>query len=86
MEQSGPKRSKKHFPFKKIEKLIEMATKNQLDFLEVDGIKIVPRRGVFPNIQPQNGNSKNGKPLPPLTPLQQENIILFGKPDINESN
>lgn len=76
------KRIKKHFPFKKIEKLIEMATKNQLDFLEVDGIKIIPRRaGRAESFNKPDISFDENK----LTPRQKENYILFGK-DIEDAS
>lgn len=75
------KRPKKSFPFKKIEKLIEMATKYSLEFLEVDGIKIVPKKNY--TLSSTNLETEAGKLQPKFTRQQQENIILFGQPDLD---
>lgn len=81
------KRSKIAFPFKKIEKLIELANKHGLEFLEVDGIRIVPRR-VVP-VPAGTSEYSDTKSMPvekwnQLNQRQKEDYILFGPRGIEE--
>jgi hypothetical protein len=72
------KRSKIAFPFKKIEKLIGLANKHNLQFLEVDGIKIIPtKQSTLPAFTGKNGEVAKDK-WDELSPRQKEDYILFG--------
>lgn len=83
------KRTKTSFPFTKIEKLIKLATDNQLQFLEVDGIKIIPKSAApvtekFNQFEALAGAS--GKPFKDLSARDKEDLILFGPNGLSNSN
>lgn len=74
-------KQKQSFPLKKIEKLVKIATTHELDYLEVAGVKIVPRRTVSPLIGAENKkfSNVNTRSLDSLSDQQREDMLLFGE-------
>lgn len=65
---------RRNLPYKRLEKLITLAIKNNLARLTVGDIEIIPRQ-VAPQEKPRTPVTMNGKPL---SAKQQEDYLLFG--------
>lgn len=79
------KRTKIAFPFKKIERLISLATKHNLQFLEVDGIKIIPtKQASFSAVIGQGAVNEKSK-WEEMSIREKEDYILFGAEGIDKN-